>query len=276
MKQMSLTEKITYSTVKIQCQYFDGTSGSGTGFIIKLCNNNEKGTHIPVIVTNDHVVENSKKTVFEFCKADAEGNPIDTEVFSVEYSGDSWIHHPDPKVDLRCLPLAEALFELKKNMMGVFYIPIDASLIPSAEQLDELSAMEDVVMIGYPIGLSDMYNHKPIIRKGITSTHPRNDFQGEKETLVDIAAYPGSSGSPVFIVNQGAYTTPGGISVGSRVFLLGVLYGGPQFAVEGNLNFANLPNVPRPVTYIPTNLGILIKSERILEFESYFKRKIGE
>lgn len=45
MKQMSITEKITYATVKIQCQYSDGTSGSGTGFIIKLCNNNENGTH---------------------------------------------------------------------------------------------------------------------------------------------------------------------------------------------------------------------------------------
>ena len=80
MKQMSLTEKITYATVKIQCQYSNGTSGSGTGFIIKLCNNNETGTHVPVIITNNHVVENSVKTLFEFCKADDEGNPIDTEV----------------------------------------------------------------------------------------------------------------------------------------------------------------------------------------------------
>lgn len=33
--------------------------------------------------------------------------------------------------------------------------------------------MEDVVMIGYPIGLSDTYNHKPIIRRGITASHPK-------------------------------------------------------------------------------------------------------
>lgn len=276
MKQMSLTEQITYSTVQIQCQYSDGTSGSGTGFIIRLCNNDETGMHVPVIITNNHVVENSIKTIFEFCKADTEGNPIDTEVFSVEYSGDSWIHHPDAKVDLRCLPLAEVLYELEKNMIKIFYIPLDTSLIPSAEQIDELSAIEDVVMIGYPIGLSDTYNHKPVIRKGIISTHPKNDFQGEKEILIDMACYPGSSGSPVFIVNQGTYKTPQGIHLGSRVFLLGVLYGGPQFNAVGNLHFANLPNVPRPVTSIPVNLGILIKSERILEFESYFKQMTGE
>lgn len=275
MKQMSLTEQITYSTVLIRCQYSDGTSGSGTGFIIRLCDNKETGMHVPVIITNNHVVENSVKTVFDFCKADNDGNPIDTEVFSVEYSGNRWIHHPDTKVDLRCLPLAEVLNELEKNSIKIFYIPLDTSLIPSAKQVEELSAMEDVVMVGYPIGLSDTYNHKPVIRKGITSTHPKNNFQGEKEILLDMACYPGSSGSPVFIVNQGTYTTPHGVTVGNRVFLLGILYGGPQFNAVGNLYFANLPNTPKPVTSIPMNLGILIKAERLFEFEEYFKQMMG-
>lgn len=275
MNHMSLTEQITYSTVLIRCQYSDGTSGSGTGFIIKLCDNKETGMHVPVIITNNHVVENSVRTVFDFCKADSEGNPIDTEVFSVEYSGNRWIHHPDSKVDLRCLPLAEVLNELEKNSIKIFYVPLDTSLIPSVKQVEELSAMEDVVMVGYPIGLSDTYNHKPVIRKGITSTHPKNDFQGEKEILLDMACFPGSSGSPIFIVNQGTYTTPQGITLGSRVYLLGILYGGPQFNAVGNLHFANLPNSPRPVTSIPMNLGIMIKAERIFEFETFFEQMMG-
>lgn len=276
MKQMSLTEQITYSTVLIRCQYSNGTSGSGTGFIINLCDDKETGKHVPVIITNNHVVENSIKTVFEFCKADKQGNPIDTEVLSIEYSGNRWIHHPDIKVDLRCLPLAEVLNELEKKTIKIFYISLETSLIPSANQIEELSAMEDVVMVGYPIGISDAYNHKPVIRKGITSTHPKNNFQGEREVLLDMACYPGSSGSPIFIVNQGSYTTPKGITVGSRVFLLGILYGGPQFNAIGNLQFSNLPNTPKSITSIPMNLGIMIKAERILEFEDYFKHITGE
>lgn len=274
-EKMSLSEMITYSTVLIKCQYSNGTTGSGTGFIINLCQDTKKGTCVPVLITNNHVVENSIKTVFEFCKADDMGNPIDTEPFSFAYEGNSWVHHPDKNVDLRCLFLAEALNELQKANIKIFYIPLKTDMIPSAEQLNQLSAMEDVVMIGYPIGLSDTYNHKPIIRRGITSSHPNKDYQGKKEILLDMACYPGSSGSPVFILNQGAFTTSKGISIGNRILLLGVLYGGHEFNARGVLQFATLPNVPSPVTRIPINLGIMIKAERILEFEDMIKKLSG-
>lgn len=124
---------------------------------------------------------------------------------------------------------------------------------------------------GYPIGLSDIYNHKPIIRKGITASHPKKNYKGKDEILVDMACFPGSSGSPVFIFNQGSYTVPEGLAFGNRILLLGVLYGGPQFNAQGILTFHNLPNVPIPVVNIPTNLGMIIKSNKILEFEKKFK-----
>lgn len=269
--KMSLSEMITYSTVLIRCKYSNGMSGSGTGFIINLCKDTDNNTCIPVLITNNHVVENSIETVFEFCVANAEGKPVDTNPFSLNYKGNAWIHHPDNKVDLCCLLLGEALNNLKKQNIEVFYIPLETSIIPTQEQLNTLSAMEDVVMIGYPIGISDMYNHKPVIRKGITSSHPKKDYQGRKETLLDIAAYPGSSGSPVFILNQGAFTTQEGISVGSRVFFLGVLYGGHEFSSVGTLQFSTLPNIPVPVTRIPINLGLMIKAERVIEFEDLLK-----
>lgn len=272
---MTLTERITYSTVLIRCNYADGTSGSGTGFIINLCQDKTAGTCVPVLITNNHVVENSIKTVFEFCKADENGNPLDTEPFLFTYTGNAWIHHPDKDVDLRCLFLAEALNKLRETGTRIFYIPIGTEIIPTAQNLSELSAIEDVAMVGYPIGLSDGYNHKPIVRRGITSSHPKKDFQGKKETLLDIACYPGSSGSPVFILNQGTYTTRNGISVGTRIYFLGVLYGGHEFNARGVLQFANLPNTPVPVTHIPINLGLMIKAERILEFETMIKKVSG-
>ena len=268
MNNMSISEMITYSTVLIRCQYANGSIGSGTGFIINLCKNEAAGTCVPVLITNNHVVENSVKTVFEFCKADSDGNPIDTEPFSLIYSGNEWLHHPDANVDLRCLFLAEALNKLQDNHVKIFYIPLETNLIPSKDVLESLSAIEDVVMVGYPIGLSDQYNHKPIMRRGITASHPRKDYQGKRGTLLDMACYPGSSGSPIFILNQGSFTTPNGISLGNRIYLLGILYGGPQYSATGVLQFANLPNAPVPVTRIPVNLGVRIKAARILEFEN--------
>lgn len=277
MNNMSLSEMMTYSTVLIHCKYNNGTSGCGTGFIINLCHDKSTDQCIPVLITNNHVVEDSVETVFEFCKMDSQGNPIDTEPFLFRYTGNAWIHHPDQNVDLRCLPLGEALNQLKKTDTKIFYIPLETDLIPTSQQLSELSAMEDVVMVGYPVGLSDVYNHKPIIRRGITSSHPNKDYLGKKETLLDIACYPGSSGSPVFILNQGAFATSAGLSVGDRLYLLGVLYGGHEFDAQGILTFANLPNTTIPVSHtrIPVNLGIMIKSQRVLEFENIFKKMSG-
>ncbi len=166
-----------------------------------------------------------------------------------------------------CLPLGPALNELAKTDIKIFYIPLETDLIPTESKINELSAIEDIVMIGYPIGISDQYNHKPVIRRGITATHPKKDYQGQKHILLDMACFPGSSGSPVFIMNQGSYATPSGITVGNRIYLLGILFGGPQYTAQGILSFANVPNIPKPIVNIPTNLGVAIKSSEILEFE---------
>ena len=122
MNKISLSEMITYSTVLIRCEYSNGTSGSGTGFIINLCQDKKNNTCIPVLITNNHVVENSVKTMFEFCRADESGNPIDTQPVSFVLQGNSWIHHPDSSVDLCCLLLAETLTKLNKSNTKIFYI----------------------------------------------------------------------------------------------------------------------------------------------------------
>lgn len=267
MNEMSLSEKLTYSTVFIKCLYKDGTEGAGTGFIVELCNNKETGICIPVLITNKHVTKNSVQCVFEFCIADSNGKPKDKEAFSFRYDNQSWIMHPDNNVDLCCLRLGPALNEISKTDNKIFYIPLTTDIIPSQKQIDELTAMEDVVMIGYPIGLSDFYNHKPILRRGSTATHIKNDYQGKKEFLVDMACFPGSSGSPILILNQGTYTIPTGIAVGSRLYLVGILYGGPEFSATGVISFANLPKMPTPIINIPVNLGVAIKASEILAFE---------
>lgn len=274
--EMSIAEKLTYSTVLIRCKYSDGTSGSGTGFIVNLCQDEEKHICVPVIITNNHVVKDSIETRFEFCMADESGNPIDNKCFNIQYLGNAWIHHPDKSVDLCCLLLAEILKDLEKNGIKIFYIPLQTNLIPPNADIETLSAMEDVVMVGYPIGLSDSYNHKPIIRKGITATHIKKDYQGKKEFLIDMACFPGSSGSPIFILNEGSYHIGTTLYAGSRVGFIGILYGGPKYTTKGELILMDLPNRPRPIIQIPTNLGIAIKAQRILEFETIFVPKMQQ
>lgn len=271
---MSTSEKITYSTVLIKSHLFNGTVSTGTGFIINLCFNNSTKQCIPVIITNKHVVRNSILAVFEFVKQDANGMPLDREVFGVNYQTPQWIMHPSDDIDLCCLPIAPILNHLPADIK-IFYIPLETNLIPTEHQLNELTALEEVIMIGYPIGLSDNYNHKPILRRGTTATHVKNDYQGKKDFLIDIACFPGSSGSPILILNEGAFTTPHGITVGSRIMLLGILHSGPQFTAKGTITFENLPNAPTPSVNVPMNLGIAVKATEILKFEDILNRMNG-
>lgn len=275
MKDMTLSEKATYSTVLIKCEYFDGSFGSGTGFVFDFCIDSKGEQCVPTIITNNHIMNNCKKCTFEFCKSDDNNNPIDKEVIPLVCNNPTCIKHSDPNIDLCCIPIASISEELQKNNIKIFHIPLDVSIIPSQTQLEELSAMEEIVMIGYPIGLSDTYNHKPILRRGTTATHMKNDYQGKKEFLIDMACFPGSSGSPIFIINQGSYTVGNTVRIASRIYLCGILYGGPQYQASGAIAFANLPNSPIPIVNIPTNLGIAIKSSELLFFEEYFKELTG-
>ena len=73
--------------------------------------------------------------------------------------------------------------------------------------------------------LTDGRTGLPVIRKGVTAYHPGMDFNGKSLGLLDITSYPGSSGSPVLIYNQGSYPTQNGITIGNRGIFLGILIG---------------------------------------------------
>lgn len=277
MTNLSASEQITYSTVRIECEYNDGTSGTGTGFFFQFLKDETTGSHVPVVITNKHVINQSTKGRLIFTKANSNNEPLDTQHFQVYFDNFEtfWRKHPDIDVDLCAMPIAPFLTEANKRGEKLFYISLDKSLIPTCQQLSDFSALEEILMVGYPNGIWDNVNNKPILRKGVTATHPNFDYCGKKEIMIDAACFPGSSGSPVFIFNEGSYRDKrGNMYMGaSRVILLGVLYAGPQHTAQGDIQIVNVPTGQRPITIskIPNNLGLIIKAERILELENLFK-----
>jgi len=277
MINLSASEQITYSTVRIECEYSDGTSGTGTGFFFQFLKDEATGRHVPVVITNKHVVNQSTKGRLIFTKANSNNEPLDTQHFQVYFDNFEtfWRKHPDNDVDLCAMPIAPFLTEANNRGEKLFYISLDKSLIPTAQQISEFSALEEILMVGYPNGIWDNVNNKPILRKGVTATHPNFDYCGKKEIMIDAACFPGSSGSPVFIFNEGGYRDKrGNMYMGaSRVILLGVLYAGPQHTAQGDIQIVNVPTGQRPITIskIPNNLGLIIKADRILELENLFK-----
>lgn len=272
---LTLTEQLSYSTVRLECQTKNGLS-TGTGFFFKFLES-EKG-HVPIIVTNKHVIRNATAGKFIITKSDKEGNPIFKEHFTVNISSDFqqfWRHHPDDNVDLCAMPLAPVLNAAHQKGQMLFYRAFDKSLLPTEEQKSDFEALEDILMVGYPNGIWDSVNNQPIFRKGTTATHPKIDYNGKKEFMIDVACFPGSSGSPVMIYNSSGYTTKqGSFVLGSpRLILLGILYAGPQHTATGEIRIVNIPQIQLPTAFsrIPNNLGLIIKSERLLELEKQFE-----
>lgn len=264
--EMSLSEQLMYSTVLIKCQYKDGI-GSGTGFIFNFLE--KDGKCVPAIITNCHVIKDSILTEFEFCLKDEKNNPDNKSTITVKAPSNLWIVHPDG-LDLCCLLIGGIINNLEKENKRVFYIPISSSIIPDDETISKLHAMENLVMIGYPIGISDTFNHKPVLRKGITASHLKNDYFGKREFLMDMPCFPGSSGSPIFILDENAYMIGNSLIPGNRVLFVGILWGGPQHNAEGKIIQYSIPNFCTN-TPIPTNLGYAIKSSQLFRFEEEIK-----
>jgi len=277
--KLTPSEMLMYSTIRIECADSNGNISTGTGFFFRFLEDSESKTNVPVIITNKHVIENNISGKLLFTLSDKNGEPMDKihHTFNITDFRSAWTFHPNPEVDLCAMPIAQIINILNSQEKKPFFIPFNKQLIPSQEQLENFSAMEELVMVGYPNGIWDNVNNQPILRKGITATHPNKDYCGKKEFMADIACFPGSSGSPVLIFNQNGYQDKSGnMYMGTnRILLLGVLYAGPQYTTTGEIKILTIPTrqIPIPVSKIPNNLGMIIKSERIMELENLFKQK---
>ena len=280
MDKLSLMEQLCFSTTRIETYDANGNGYSGTGFFFRLeIDGNKK---VPLVVTNKHVVRGMAKGFFILTKADSNGNPMhkDHVKIEIEKFEQNWIFHPDDNVDLCVLPVANIFYNAQIHGVPLFYRTFEDTHIPSGNRLNDLDAVEEILMIGYPNGLWDSVNNMPIVRKGITATDIKFDYEDRKEFMIDAACFPGSSGSPVLICNTGSYQDKQGrIRVcGSRVLLLGILYAGPQLTVTGEIKVVNIPNMQQKqlaVSHIPNNLGYVIKSERIKDFAPILKKRLN-
>jgi len=280
--ELPIVEQLAYCTVRVSCQLPDKSTSVGTGFFMSFVPEGATGRSIPAIVTNRHVVQGAENGTFLLTRATNDGAPdVGTfETFTLANFEKLWIEHPDPDVDLCIMPLGPLVNAAHSKGTRFFYKSFIEETIASPTLFSELSALEEITMIGYPVGIWDAKNNMPIFRKGVTATHPYIDYQGRKEFVVDIACFPGSSGSPVLLCNLGGYTDRhGNTHLGStRIHLLGVLYAGPQYTAEGEIRVMPIPTglKPVPVTLIPTNLGYVIKAEKLKDFEPLLRKLVGE
>ncbi|MGG5503232.1 S1 family peptidase [Myroides odoratimimus] len=274
MAKRALSEELLYCTTKIECFDKNKNKSSGTGYFYTVEDySTGKLRCLYTIITNIHVVDGAEELFVYMTPKDNEGNPIDDDVHKIDLLsyGVILIPHPDKSVDLCMLVITNVLLDkYDKDKLEFYFTSLSKEDIPLKEEIDDLKGIENVVMVGYPIGIWDDKNNKPIVRSGITATHPKFNFQDKKEFVIDMACFPGSSGSPVFLFYEGTYSDKEGTTfAGTRIRLLGTLYGGPQYNANGEVIVVTVPTSTFSFsqTAIPTNLGFVINTERILELE---------
>jgi len=275
---LSLSEKLTFVTTRIECEVSPENTAIGTGFFFSFSISEDMT--FPVVVTNRHVIKDARRGMFQLTRANNDGDPIIGSFENIVLDGfeQLWLPHPDSAVDLCVMPLGPLLHNAQAQGLHFFHKSLDEYLIPNAQTMAELTALEEILMIGYPVGLWDSANNMPIFRKGITATHPNLNYEGREEFLIDAACFPGSSGSPVLLYNLGAYTNRQGATiVGTRTQLLGILYAGPQYTVEGKMEIVPVPTEmkPTPMSRIPINLGNVIKAKKLLDFKPLLTKLAG-
>lgn len=223
MNLSEISTQILFTTIPVWAERPDKSVNTGTGFVFNVPVPDNVDQAIPFLVTNFHVIKGAERGLVEFSERTSAGEPSVERRVRVEIDKASIGAFVDEAMDIAVIPLGSVLNQLESAGRPVFFRAIDPSLIPSSDVLNQLAAIENVVFIGYPSGLRDQKNNMPLVRRGITATPVWNDFEGDAVFLIDAGVFPGSSGSPVFILDQGSYASGQGIVLGSRLLFLGMI-----------------------------------------------------
>lgn len=267
----SIQEQLLFTTVRIDTQDKEGKSWSGTGFIVSY---KKDDMEIPFLVTNKHVIKDMVSGKLEFWHKNDGKLDFSQRVEMPLHNFESlWHPHPNSDVDIAVMPIGFLLSTAKAENREIFYKSVPNDMIASETQIQELDAIEEITTMGFPKSLRDEHNLMPIVRKGITSTHPALNFDNLPMFLIDAPIFEGASGSPVFIINIGMWQNKtGGTNVGgNRILLLGVVAMAYSFFTDRELKKGEVKNeiedgskmVSVEKTYM--NLGVVFKSTSLIE-----------
>ena len=227
-----------HATIRVENEWGKG----GTGFLVIRKIDQKQGKVF--LVTNKHVIhptpQGREKATFLtlFLNVREKEGMVFGKSFQVPLAEDDhklWREHSEPNVDV----LAVNVTSLINSQPNIENRGAEYSLFATPRILreEDITAGEEVLILGYPLGLFHPRIHSPLVRQGIVASrigeriHLRlRSPSGETRRveipgfLVDAAIVPGSSGSPVVLKPVVGRKVKGRIDMETAIpYLLGIV-----------------------------------------------------
>jgi hypothetical protein len=184
----------------------------GTGFFVSAPLPYDEGQSRVFIVTNKHVLNKDPKLrdqaewVNLGLNVKSNGETMGKHLqYPVKYDNGrpAWHGHPDADVDV----LAIDATYLVHQVAGLSFMHAVYSAFANAEVMkrSRITFGDEIVVVGYPLGLKQGLTNYPLVRQGMLATSPEQNLYDEstgqtlRGFLIDGATVPGSSGSPVLL-----------------------------------------------------------------------------
>jgi len=211
----SFIEQILFSTLRIELLDDSGNLQSiGTGFLVKADFPQNQSESLVLLVSNKHVLTGSNKFNITFHQRKTNSNLPElgqTLSFHTANYKEALFLHPNPNIDLACVNISTVISQLGSK---IYYKFLEKTVFANFTE-PELDAGQRVIFVGYPENRYDQKHNLPVLRSGVTASHPKLNYNGEEQFLIDAQVFPGSSGSPVFLNMKEAQYNRGQIIIGS-------------------------------------------------------------
>ena len=238
----------------------------GTGFFLDFRVDADQSSRW--LITNKHIAEGATKIILRLHEGSKAG---DGSVVISQGWGDLTIADPSaitafhPTEDL-CgisgLGIAKAVEQQGKVMAAE---GLREDMIPTQAVLEAMDTLNEVIMIGYPAGRIDEANNLPILRQGVTASHPGVRFNQQSRGVIDATCYRGSSGSPILIWRDRLPPKEGQVLGDIQLWLIGVLVDYEMDNVSVTVTVGDAPTNPWASGTIskPLGLGKYIRAEEL-------------
>lgn len=119
---------------------------------------------MPGLVTYKHVIEGATDIEI-ICTLAENEKPSFRKLLRGEFRISHWFLHPLEDIDLAACPIDGFMHRATIGGKPPYITTVDEGMIADAAYLSNMDAVESILMVGYPIKISDERNNLPIVRK---------------------------------------------------------------------------------------------------------------